>query len=150
MTSLANLIWIVIAFLAGVFIPMQGGLNGLLGRQIKSPIHASLISFLIGTACIAVYILLTRQTVSWDGVKNVPWYVWFAGMFGAFSITVIILTMPKLGPGLTMGLVVAGQMIISVALEHYNILVAEQHPISFLRVVGILLIVGGVTLIRVF
>jgi transporter family-2 protein len=147
---MGKIIWIIIALLAGVFIPMQGGLNGLLGKEIKSPIHASLISFIIGTAAIALYIVLTRQTVSLEGVKNVPWYVWFAGLLGAFSISVIILTMPKLGPGLTMGLVVAGQMLISVGLEHFNILVTQPHPISFLRVAGILLIVGGVILIRVF
>jgi transporter family-2 protein len=147
---MGRIIWIVIALLAGVFIPMQGGLNGLLGKEIKSPIHASLISFIIGTAAIALYIVLTKQTVSLEGVKNVPWYVWFAGVLGAFSISVIILTMPKLGPGLTMGLVVAGQMLISVGLEHFNILVTQPHPISLLRVVGILLIVGGVVLIRVF
>jgi bacterial/archaeal transporter family-2 protein len=147
---MGRIIWIVIALLAGVFIPMQGGLNGLLGKEIKSPIHASFISFIIGTAAIALYIVLTKQTVSLEGVKNVPWYVWFAGVLGAFSISVIILTMPKLGPGLTMGLVVAGQMLISVGLEHFNILVTQPHPISLLRVVGILLIVGGVVLIRVF
>jgi transporter family-2 protein len=147
---MGRIIWIVIALLAGVFIPMQGGLNGLLGKEIKSPIHASLISFIIGTAAIALYIVLTKQTVSLEGVKNVPWYVWFAGVLGAFSISVIILTMPKLGPGLTMGLVVAGQMLISVGLEHFNILVIQPHPISLLRVVGILFIVGGVVLIRVF
>jgi transporter family-2 protein len=147
---MGKIIWIVIALLAGVFIPMQGGLNGLLGKEIKSPIHASLISFIIGTFSIALYIVLTRQTVSLEGVKNVPWYVWFAGVLGAFSISVIILTMPKLGPGLTMGLVVAGQMLISVGLEHFNVLVTQPHPISLLRVAGILLIVGGVILIRVF
>jgi uncharacterized membrane protein YdcZ (DUF606 family) len=35
-------------------------------------------------------------------------------------------------------------------LEHFGILVAEPHPISLLRVLGILLIVGGVTMVRVF
>jgi transporter family-2 protein len=98
--------------------PNAGGLDGLLGKEIKSPIHASLISFIIGTVAIALYVVLTRQTVSLEGVKNVPWHVWFAGVLGAFSISVIILTMPKLGPGLTMGLVVAGQMLISVGLKH--------------------------------
>ena len=72
------------------------------------------------------------------------------GLFGAFCLTAILFTMPKLGPGLTFGLMVAGQMIISVGLEHFNILVAQPHPISLLRVLGILLIVGGAIIIRVF
>jgi len=82
--------------------------------------------------------------------ESCPWYAWLGGLFGAYCLTAIILAFPNLGPGLTFGLLVAGQMIISVVLEHFGILVAEPHPISLLRVLGILLIVGGVTMVRVF
>ena len=112
--------------------------------------YASLFSFIIGPILIALYVVITGQTVSWEGVRGAPWYAWLGGLFGAFCLTAILFTMPKLGPGLTFGLMVAGQMIISVGLEHFNILVAQPHPISFLRVLGILLIVGGVVIIRVF
>jgi transporter family-2 protein len=137
---MGKLIWIVVAFFAGAFI----------GKQVKSPMHASLFSFTIGTVLLLSYVLVTRQTISWEGVKSAPWYAWLGGLIGAYCLTAILLTMPKLGPGLTMGLLVAGQMIISVLLEHYGILVGQQHPISFLRVLGVVLIVGGVVLIRVF
>jgi transporter family-2 protein len=132
---MGKIIWIVIAFLAGAFLPLQGGFNALLGKEAKSPLHASMFSFIIGTILIVLYIVITRQSVSMEGVKNAPWYAWLGGLFGAFCLTAIILTMPKLGPGLTFGLIVSGQMIISVLLEHFNILVAQPHPISFLRVV---------------
>ena len=69
---------------------------------------------------------------------------------GAFSLTAIILTFPILGPGLGFGLVVAGQLIVSVLLEHFGILVAQPHPISVLRVVGLALVFTGVALIRMF
>jgi transporter family-2 protein len=147
---MGKIIWILVSLLAGSFIAVQGGLNTLVGKELKSPLHASLVSFVIGTTLIALYIAVTRQTVSLEGVKNVPWYAWLAGTLGAFSLTAIIFAFPRLGPGLTFGLLVAGQMIISIALEHFNILVAQPHPISLLRIVGIVLIVGGVTLIRVF
>jgi transporter family-2 protein len=147
---MGKLIWIVVALLAGAVIPMQGGVNTLLGKEVKSSLHASLFSFTIGTTLLFLYVLITKQFVSWDGVKSAPWYAWLGGLFGAFCLTAILFTMPKLGPGLTFGLMVAGQMIISVGLEHFNILVAQPHPISFLRVIGIVLIVGGAIIIRVF
>jgi transporter family-2 protein len=37
-------------------------------------------------------------------------------------LTAIILVFPRLGPGLGFGLIIAGQLIASVALEHFNIL----------------------------
>jgi transporter family-2 protein len=69
---------------------------------------------------------------------------------GAFYVTVIILAFPKLGPGLTFALVVAGQMIVSMLLEHFDILVAQQNPITAVRLGGVALIIAGVILIKFF
>jgi transporter family-2 protein len=69
---------------------------------------------------------------------------------GAFYVTVVILAFPKIGPALTFGLVVAGQMAIAVTLEHFNILVAQQHSINIWRVVGMTMILMGVVIIRKF
>lgn len=145
-----KLLWIFLAFMAGAFLPLQAGLNTKLGKVGESPIHASMISFLIGALAMVAYILITKQTVSWAGIKTAPAYAWLGGFLGAFYVTVIILSFPKLGPGLTFGLVVAGQMLISALLEHYNILVAQPHPISFLRLVGMALVVAGVIIMRKF
>jgi bacterial/archaeal transporter family-2 protein len=45
-------------------------------------------------------------------------------------------------------LVVAGQLIVSVFLEHFGVLVAQPHPINVLRLLGLALVFGGVALIR--
>jgi transporter family-2 protein len=142
--------WIAFALLAGTLIPLNGAFNGRLGAAIASPIHASAMSFAVGTLAIAAYALATRQTVSWAGVTGAPWYAWLGGICGAVSLTVIILTYPKLGPGLGFGLVVAGQLLVSLVLEHFGILVTQPHPISVLRVLGLALVLGGVVLIRMF
>jgi transporter family-2 protein len=136
------------ALVSGAFLPIQAGLNNKMGKSLDNPIYASLISFIIGAISVGVYILLTKQSVSWSGLKTVPSYVWLAGLLGAFYVTVIILAFPKIGPALTFGLVVAGQMIISILLDHFNILVAHPHPINIWRIFGVLLIVLGVIIVR--
>jgi len=143
-----KIIWVTLAFLAGAFLPIQAGMNARLGKAVESPVHASMFSFVVGAVGLVAYILGTRQTVSWSGVKEAPGYVWLGGLLGAFYVTTIILAFPKLGPGLTFGLVVAGQMIMSVLLEHNNILVAQQNPISWMKIVGIALVIAGVAIIR--
>lgn len=145
-----KIIWIALAFLSGAFLPIQAGLNAKLGKAAESPVYASILSFLIGTLGLITYILLTKQSVSWAGVREAPAHVWLGGLLGAFYVTVIILAFPKLGPGLTFGLVVAGQMIISILLEHFNILVAQQNSISLMKLLGVLLVVAGVIIIRKF
>ncbi len=143
-----KVIWIVLAFLSGAFLPIQAGMNTRLGKAAANPVYAAMLSFVVGIIGIIVYILVTRQTVSWTGVKDAPAYTWLGGLLGAFYVTIIILAFPKLGPGLTFGLVVAGQMIMSVFLEHNNILVAQQNPISYMKILGIILVIAGVVIIR--
>jgi transporter family-2 protein len=142
--------WIALALIAGALVPLQGALNAKLAAAAASPIHASLVSFIVGTAAIAAYALVTRQAVSWSGMAGAPWYAWLGGFCGAFALTAIILLFPRLGPGLGFGLIIAGQLLASVALEHFNILVAEPHPISLLRLAGVGLVIGGVAMIRAF
>jgi len=138
------------ALLSGAVLPIQAGLNARLGKAAGSPVYASMLSFLVGTVALIVYIFFTRQDVSWTGLKEAPVSAWAGGLLGAFYVTVVVLAFPRLGPGLTFGLVVAGQMLIAVTLEHYNILVAQQHSISPMKIVGVLLVVIGVVIIRRF
>ena len=145
-----KLLWIGLAFLAGAVLPLQGGFNAKLSKLINSPIHSSMISFVVGTFVLITYILVTRQPVSWHEVKSAPGFVWLAGALGAFYVTIIILAFPRLGPALTFGLVVAGQMIVSVLLDHFNILVAQQQPINIWRIIGIVMVLTGVVIIRKF
>lgn len=145
-----KLLWIFLAFVAGSFLPIQAGLNSKLGKAIESPLHSSMISFLVGAMAMITYVFVTKQNVSWAGIKTVPLYCWIGGVLGAFYVTIIIFSFPKLGPGLTFGLVVAGQLVISLILEQFNILVAQPHPINFLRLLGIILVIAGVIIIKKF
>jgi transporter family-2 protein len=143
-------IWIFASLLAGALLPLQASINAKLGKAGSSAIHASMISFLIGAATVSIYILLTKQSVSWTGIKSAPAYAWLGGLLVAFYVTVVIMAFPKLGPALTFGLVVAGQMFLSALMEHFDILVANQHPLNIWRILGFLMIVAGVILIRKF
>lgn len=141
-------IWIIMVFVAGSFLPIQAGLNARLSKSIQNPIYASLVSFVVGTVALALYILFSKQQLSVPGFKSAPGYVYIAGALGAFYIAAVILAFPRIGPALTFSLLVAGQMIISVLLAHFNILVTHQRSINFWHVLGVVLIIMGVVIIR--
>jgi len=143
-------IWMIAALLAGAFLPIQASINAKLGKAGTSAFHASMISFFVGAFTLALYILLTKQTVSWTGIKSAPAYAWLGGLLGAFYVTVVILAFPKLGPALTFGLVITGQMLLSALMEHFDVLVAQQHSLNIWRILGFLMVIGGVILIRKF
>ena len=136
--------------IAGAFLPMQGSMNSKLAKAGENPVYASMISFTIGVLALVAYILLTSQNVSWKGLKDAPSYSWLGGVFEAFYVTVIVFAFPKIGPGLTFGLVVAGQLITSMVMEHFQIMGTPHQPISLGRIVGVLLIIIGVVAVKKF
>ena len=138
------------AVIAGAFLPMQGSMNSKLAKAGENPVYASMISFTIGVLALVTYILLTSQNVSWKGLKDAPSYSWLGGVLGAFYVTVIVFAFPKIGPGLTFGLVVAGQLITSIVMEHFQIMGTPHQPISLGRIVGVLLIIIGVVAVKKF
>ena len=142
--------WIIIALVSGTFLPIQAALNTRLGKSIDNPAVAALISFVIGAVGLSLYVIITRQSVSMAAIKSVPPYAWLGGLLGAFYVTAIIFAFPRIGPALTFGLIVTGQMIIAILLDHFNILVAQQHSINIWRILGVVLIITGVILIRKF
>ena len=143
-------IWILGVLLAGSLLPVQAGLNGKMGQAIHSPVWASLISFAVGLVAMIGYVLITQQPLHTQHIKDIPPVTWVAGALGAIYVTTVVMAFPQLGPALTFGLIVAGQLISSVALDHFHVLVQQQHSINGWRLLGIALIVAGVVIIRKF
>jgi transporter family-2 protein len=145
-----QVIWLLVVFLSGALLPLQAGLNSRLEKSLQSPAYASMFTFMSGAMVVGAYLLLTRESLSWAGVKSTAAYSWFGGVLGVLFISVSILALPRVGMALTFGLVIAGQVCIAVLLDHFNVLVPQQHPLNLWRVLGILLILGGVVIVRKF
>ena len=145
-----KIFFIVLTILAGCVLPFQGAINGRLGKSIESPVYASLISFLIGTIALFCYGVVTQSSFRLQSVKELPAYEWTGGILGAFYVLVVVLMLPRLGAALAFSLIVAGQMAVSIWLDHTGTLVAVQHPINIWRVLGLFLIIAGVVIVRKF
>ena len=146
-----KIVWLFVVFLCGALLPLQGGLNAKLAKSIVSPIYAAMICFIVGALTMAFYVPFTKETFSWQLFKGSDVTAMLGGgVIGAVFITASMLALPRLGMALTFGLVVAGQVIISVLLDHFNILVGEQHPINIWRGLGMLLIIAGVAVVEKF
>lgn len=144
-------LYIILSFLAGVVLPIQVGLNATVAKSTSNPLFASILSFMVGTLGLLIYLMITRT--SWPSatlLKAIPTYAWPAGLFGAFYVTVSILAAPKIGAATMIALVVAGQMACALVFDHYGWIGFPQVSINFWRILGGLLIVVGVVLIRKF
>lgn len=146
-----NILLLALAVLAGAVLPLQAGINSKMGQLVQSPVISSFISFVTGAVALLVYMVLSRVPLAnLTYARTAPAFLWIAGLLGAFYVTSVILLLPRLGAALTFGLVIGGQMLVSVIFDHFGVLGTPVHPFSAMRLVGILLVVAGVIVIRKF
>lgn len=144
----SNPLILIIPFLAGVGIPIQAGINGQLALRVQSPIMAALVSFAAGTVALLVLVLALRLWPSgeaWRGVQ--PWHL-LGGLLGAIFIASTAYSASRIDAVLMTALVLAGQLLTAVLLDHWGALGFAQKSISFARVGGLGLILAGIWLIR--
>jgi bacterial/archaeal transporter family-2 protein len=145
------MIWILllIAILLGMAMPIQTGVNTQLRQYLGHPIIAALGSFCIGTLSLSIYVLILRPPLpALSVIPKVPIWGWIGGMLGAIYITLVVILAPRLGSTTLVAAVVAGQMVMSLILDHYGMLGFPVHPTNLLRVLGVALIVIGVVLVQ--
>jgi transporter family-2 protein len=147
----SQLLLILFAIIAGAVLPIQAGLNVQLGKSVHQPIFAAFASFLVGTLGLLVYLIILKFDFSSIAqTKTVSPVVWIAGILGAFYVAAVIILAPRLGVALTFVLVVAGQMAISLVVDHFGLLGLPVKQINWHRLLGVAFLMAGVLLIRKF
>jgi len=139
----------VLALGAGVSVATQQVLNGGLRTALGSPAWAGLVSYAGGLiAMIVAVIALGERVPSWKTIADVPWHAWSGGLFGAAFILLAILLLPFLGAATLFALVIAGQVLAAVTMDHFGAFGLTAHPVSAARLAGAVLLIAGVILIR--
>ena len=134
---------------AGVSVAVQQVLNGSLRISLQSPAWAGFASYLGGLLMMIVVLLAMREQMpSWKLVTATPWWAWSGGVLGGVFILLVILLLPSLGAATLLALVVAGQMLAAVVMDHFGAFGLSTHHVSVSRLLGIALVIAGVVLIK--
>lgn len=140
---------LLLALLAGALLPVQTGINLQLRGAFGQPIVAALVSFVVGTVGLALLVTVMRAPVpvadAWD---RSAWWHWVGGLLGAVYIVAAIVLAPRLGAATLVAALVAGQMVASLLIDHYGWVGFAVHPVNPLRILGAVLVVGGVVLVQ--
>jgi bacterial/archaeal transporter family-2 protein len=128
-----------LALVAGGLVPVQGLFNVHLAKILNDPIQSSFISFLGALVFLSLALLILRTDLpSWQLLRSAPWYDYSGGLFGAIFVTVVLMLAPKIGMTNTLAATIAGQLIISVALDHFGAMNLPQQMVNLPRIAGCL------------
>jgi len=141
-------ILLVLTLAMGAMLPIQAALNGKLMRTFGHPVIGATISFLTGTLILLIYAFSIRSSFNPALIKETQWYHWVGGLIGAIYVTGIIVLIPRLGAGLAFALIVSGQLLMSVLMDHYGLLGVPVNPVNPSKLIGFCLLIVGVFLIR--
>ena len=144
----------VLAMIAVVFggaaTALQAPTNAKMMTAVGSPVNAAFVSFAVGTAALGILAVLLQAKPDMAASRALPWYAWVGGLYGAIFVVAAAWGVPRLGVATTIILMVAGQLLLSIGLDHFGAMGMPKQPISWGRVAGVAMVVGGVLMVRRF
>lgn len=142
---------IALAMFAGAVVPFQSAINLNLGRGLGHPLWATFVSLLVSVLVLLPIMLALRLPLpSLALITKVPLWMWSGGAFGVCFISLALVLLPKLGASGFMALALAGQAIASLLLDHYGWFGLLERQITLPKVLGLVMLMGGVVLIQFF
>jgi transporter family-2 protein len=144
-----NWFFLLLAFLIGMSNTIQSGVNGQLKVALDNPILSALISFAVGFfALLAAYLFFNQSSFpTMESFRELSWWKLTGGLFGAFYVVTVVFIIRDIGPANMICLVVAGQMLAAIVIDHFGLQGFTPHPVSWPRIFGAVLVIGGVYLI---
>ena len=145
-----SLLAILAVVLGGAATALQAPTNAKMMGAVGSPVNAAFVSFAVGTAALGILAVLLQTRPDMAASRALPWYAWVGGLYGAIFVVVAAWGVPRLGVATTIILMVAGQLLLSIVLDHFGAMGMPKQPISLGRVAGVGLVIAGVLMVRRF
>ena len=139
-----ELVYILLAILAGVFTTIESSINSQLGKYI-SPNVAALHSLIVGLLFMLFLTIMKGNLGRYASITKVSPIWLIGGVFGASIIYLSAKAIPELGISNTIILILAGQLLSGLVIDA----LAFDAEFSFKKMLGmILFLIGAIIFIR--
>jgi transporter family-2 protein len=134
---------ILVGLAGGIAVGLQGPLASMITQRLG--VFESVFIVHVGGAVIALVplLILGSRLGEW---RSVPWYALGAGVFGLVVIGAISFMIPRVGVAAAVVTLVAGQLFVSAALDHFGWLGAAERALDAPRLLGLGVVLFGVWL----
>src|SRR5438270_2002144 len=117
----ATLALCALTLFSGALIPVQAAANAALSRSLGGIPYAALSLFLLAAIVTGAGILISGSGApSVSALRAAPWWGYAGGFIITFYIFTITFVAPRLGVGTAIALIVTGQIIAALAIDHFG------------------------------
>jgi transporter family-2 protein len=128
---------------AGLAGAIQVAVMGELGDRVGV---ASALAFAAAVTMVGALVVLAAAERSLSGVRAAlrePAWLWTGGLMGLLIVFAITLGAPRIGTAATVGLVIAGNLVMAAVIDRFGLFGQDEIPLSWPRVLGIALLAAG-------
>lgn len=133
--------------LIGIVLALHLTMNAQVGIILKNPKMGNALFWIIGGVTAVIIGLTSWEVDVFNRIKDVPIWLLTAGAMGGVLVFGIAWIIPQIGAGPAFILMIAGQIITGMLFSHFGILGSPVEPITFTKVLGALLLLGGVGMV---
>jgi bacterial/archaeal transporter family-2 protein len=140
---------VVLCAIGGLAGAIQAAVMGELGERVGVA-PALTFAVAISLACaLGVLLVWERSFAGVRAAAEQPWWLWVGGVMSVFIVLGITVATPRIGVAATIGIVIAGNLLMAALIDQYGLLGQEQVAITGLRLVGLALLAAGAALLLV-
>ncbi|NJN28339.1 MAG: DMT family transporter [Cyclobacteriaceae bacterium] len=145
-----NLTLLLLSFLVGIMVVIQGGINARLGMLLNNSLLATSTALTMSASFTLLAVLITvRQLPPMSEIKEIPVYMWVSGGFISFlAVTLFYYIIPRVGISTAVTFGLAGQLIFAAIAGHFGWFNMPQDTITMKKIVGLSIMIAGVILIK--
>ena len=136
---------ILIGLIGGVAVGIQAPLINLISLRLGT--FESVFIIHLGGAIAGLAPLIYFGGGNLAAWQTVPWYALAAGSLGMVVVGAISYAIPHVGAATTVVLIVVGQLVVGVYLDHFGLMGMALRPLDIGRGLGIVVVLVGVWLL---
>lgn len=130
----------IIGLIGGVAVGIQSPLAGKMGQQIGGAAGSFIVH--ISGAVLSLALLIARRGENIGDWRALPPYMFLLGAFGLILYLTLSHTLPRLGAGVAISLIILGQLGAGMVIDHFGWF-ATARPIDGTRLLAVVLLVAG-------
>jgi transporter family-2 protein len=137
---------VALAVVAGLAGSVQVAVMGRFGDRIGT-VEALVFSTAVQLALAAAILLVARGgSGALGSAVRQPAWMWLGGLMGLTVVFAITFAQPRIGATATIGILIAGQLVMGAVIDRFGLFGVTQIDISPARAVGIALLAVGAAL----
>jgi bacterial/archaeal transporter family-2 protein len=136
----------LLALAAGLAGAIQAAVMGRFGSRVGTLEALAFASALQAVLTGVLVVALRPGFGGYSAAARQPAWLWLGGVMGAMIVFAVTFGAPRIGTAATIGILVAGQLAMGVAIDRFGLFGSEQIGISPLRGIGVVLLGVGAAL----